>query len=151
MAEVTARGASTGARSNPSSLSVRRTYRRNLAMAYDLVIRNAIICDGTGAPVRHGALAVKDGKIAAVGEAGGAVRAPGFIDIHTHYDAQISWDPLLTCSSWHGVTTLLMGNCGVGVAPCRPGQQSTMAWDLVNVEALPHEVLMRGVSWDWES
>ena len=131
-------------------------------MAYDLLIRNAIICDGTGAPVRHGALAVKDGKIAAVGEAaagtarreidaGGAVLAPGFIDIHTHYDAQISWDPLLTCSSWHGVTTLLMGNCGVGVAPCRPGQQSTMAWDLVNVEALPHEVLMRGVAWDWES
>jgi len=130
-------------------------------MAYDLLIRNAIICDGTGAPVRHGALAVKDGKIAAVGDAGGtarreidaggAVLAPGFIDIHTHYDAQISWDSLLTCSSWHGVTTLLMGNCGVGVAPCRPGQQSTMAWDLVNVEALPHEVLMRGVAWDWES
>jgi len=100
-------------------------------MAYDLLIRNAIICDGTGAPVRHGALAVKDGKIAAVGDAGGtarreidaggAVLAPGFIDIHTHYDAQISWDSLLTCSSWHGVTTLLMGNCGVGVAPCRPG------------------------------
>ena len=130
-------------------------------MAYDLLIRNATICDGTGAPVRHGALAVKDGKIAAVGEAGGSARreinaggavlAPGFIDIHTHYDAQISWDPLLTCSCWHGVTTLLMGNCGVGVAPCRPGQQSTMAWDLVNVEALPHDVLMRGVAWDWES
>ena len=78
-------------------------------MAYDLLIRNANICDGTGAPVRHGALAVKDGKIAAVGEAGGSARreidaggavlAPGFIDIHTHYDAQISWDPLLTCSS----------------------------------------------------
>jgi len=130
-------------------------------MAHDLLIRNATICDGTGAPLRHGALAVKDGKIAAVGEAsgsarreidaGGAVVAPGFIDIHTHYDAQISWDPLLTSSCWHGVTTLLMGNCGVGVAPCRPGQQSTMAWDLVNVEALPHDVLMRGVAWDWES
>ncbi len=130
-------------------------------MVYDLLVRNATICDGTGAPARHGALAVKDGKIAAVGEAsgsarreidaGGAVLAPGFIDIHTHYDAQISWDPLLTCSCWHGVTTLLMGNCGVGVAPCRPGQQSTMAWDLVNVEALPHDVLMRGVAWDWES
>ena len=130
-------------------------------MAYDLLIRNAAICDGTGAPVRGGALAVSEGKIAAMGDVGGptrreidadgAVLAPGFIDIHTHYDAQISWDPLLTCSSWHGVTTLLMGNCGVGVAPCRPGQQSTMAWDLVNVEALPHDVLMRGVTWDWES
>jgi N-acyl-D-amino-acid deacylase len=130
-------------------------------MAYDLLIRNATICDGTGAPVRRGALAVQGGKIAAVGEAGGSARreidargavlAPGFLDIHTHYDAQISWDPLLTSSCWHGVTTLLMGNCGVGVAPCRPGQQSTMAWDLVNVEALPHDVLMRGVAWDWES
>ena len=130
-------------------------------MAYDLLIRNAAICDGTGAPLRGGALAVSEGKIAAMGDiggparreidAGGAVLAPGFIDIHTHYDAQISWDPLLTCSSWHGVTTLLMGNCGVGVAPCHPGQQSTMAWDLVNVEALPHDVLMRGVAWDWES
>lgn len=130
-------------------------------MAYDLLIRNATICDGTGAPVYAGALAVTGGKIAAMGEvggaarreidAGGAVLAPGFIDIHTHYDAQISWDPLLTCSCWHGVTTLLMGNCGVGVAPCRPARQSTVAWDLVNVEALPHEVLMRGVAWDWES
>ena len=130
-------------------------------MAYDLLIRNATICDGTGAPVRHGELAVQDGKIAAVGEAGGSARreidageavlAPGFLDIHTHYDAQISWDPLLTSSCWHGVTTLLMGNCGVGVAPCRPAQQSTMAWDLVNVEALPHDVLMRGVAWNWES
>ncbi len=130
-------------------------------MAHDLLIRNAIICDGTGASMRHGALAVKDGRIVAVGDvggparreidAGGAVLAPGFIDIHTHYDAQISWDPLLTCSCWHGVTTVITGNCGVGVAPCRPGQQSTMAWDLVNVEALPHEVLMRGVTWEWES
>jgi N-acyl-D-aspartate/D-glutamate deacylase len=133
-------------------------------MAYDLLIRNAIVCDGTGAPACPGTLAVADGKIAALGaakdvagsarreiDADGLVLAPGFIDIHTHYDAQISWDPLLTCSSWHGVTTLLMGNCGVGVAPVRAAQRSTMAWDLVNVEALPHDVLMRGVSWEWES
>ena len=77
--------------------------------------------------------------------------APGFIDIHTHYDAQISWDPLLTSSCWHGVTTVLMGNCGVGVAPCRPTERGVMAWDLVNVEAMPYDVLLNGVSWEWES
>jgi len=130
-------------------------------MSYDLLIKDARICDGTGAPTYPGSLAVENGKIAAVGEvagsarreinAGGLIVAPGFIDIHTHYDAQISWDPLLTCSSWHGVTSLLMGNCGVGVAPVRPREQSTMAWDLVNVEALPHDVLMNGVNWEWES
>ncbi|MGH8012218.1 MAG: amidohydrolase family protein, partial [Candidatus Binataceae bacterium] len=130
-------------------------------MSYDLLITDGRICDGTGAPLYDGSLAVKDGKIAAIGvvtgaakreiDARGLVVAPGFIDIHTHYDAQISWDRLLTCSSWHGVTSLLMGNCGVGVAPCRPSEKSTMAWDLVNVEALPHQVLMNGVSWEWES
>jgi len=93
-------------------------------MAYDLLIKDAQICDGTGAPIYSGSLAVEDGKIAALGEisgiarrelnARGSVLAPGFIDIHTHYDAQVSWDPLLTCSSWHGITSLLMGNCGVG-------------------------------------
>src|SRR5208283_4676622 len=130
-------------------------------MAYDLLIKDARICDGTGAPVYSGAVGVTDGKIAAVGDVKGAARseinargltlAPGFIDLHTHYDAQISWDRLLTCSSWHGVTTVLMGNCGVGVAPVRPNSHATMAWDLVNVEALPHDVLMNGVAWDWES
>src|SRR5712691_9554565 len=130
-------------------------------MAYDLLIKNARIVDGTGAPAYSGALAVEGGKIAAVGEASGVahreingdglVLAPGFVDIHTHYDAQISWDRLLTCSSWHGVTSLLMGICGVGVAPVHSAQKSTMAWDLVNVEALPHSVLMNGVSWDWET
>lgn len=130
-------------------------------MAYDLLIKNAQICDGTGTPVYGGAVAVSNGKIAEVGHisgsaqreinADGLVLAPGFIDIHTHYDAQISWDPLLTSSCWHGVTTVLMGNCGVGVAPCRPAERGVMAWDLVNVEAMPYEVLMHGVSWEWES
>ncbi len=131
-------------------------------MPYDLLIKDARICDGTGAPPYAGAVAVENGKIVSAGagvsgsarreiDAGGLVVAPGFIDIHTHYDAQVSWDRLLTCSSWHGVTSLLMGNCGVGVAPVRPREKSTMAWDLVNVEALPHDVLMKGVSWEWES
>src|ERR1700730_17681838 len=130
-------------------------------MPCDLLIKDARICDGTGAPIYAGSAAVEGGKIIALGKvagsgrreinADGLVLAPGFIDIHTHYDAQISWDPLLTCSSWHGVTSLLMGSCGVGVAPVRPEERSTMAWDLVNVEALPHDVLMNGVSWEWES
>ena len=130
-------------------------------MAYDLLIKNARICDGTGAPITNGSVAIAGDKIAAIGDitgtahqeidAKGQVVAPGFVDIHTHYDAQIAWDPLLTCSCWHGVTTVLMGNCGVGVAPCKPGETEVIAWDLVNVEAVPYEVLMQGVSWSWES
>jgi len=130
-------------------------------MAYDLLIKNAQICDGTGAAAFPGAVAVREGKIVEVGKvsgtakreinADGLVLTPGFIDIHTHYDAQISWDPLLTSSCWHGVTTVLMGNCGVGVAPCRPAEREVMAWDLVNVEAMPYDVLLNGVSWEWES
>src|SRR5262245_3694003 len=130
-------------------------------MAYDLLIKNARICDGSGVPAYSGAVAISGGKLAAVGKvtgtarreinADGLVLAPGFIDIHTHYDAQISWDPLLTSSCWHGVTTVLMGNCGVGVAPCRPAERTVMAWDLVNVEAMPYDVLLNGVSWEWES
>jgi N-acyl-D-aspartate/D-glutamate deacylase len=131
-------------------------------MSYDLLVKNAQICDGTGRPVFLGSVGVSAGKIIAVGEAvgnaartingDGLVLAPGFIDIHTHYDAQISWDPLLTCSCWHGVTSVLMGNCGVGVAPCRPQEKDIVSWDLVNVEAMPQDVLLNGVAWDeWES
>lgn len=131
-------------------------------MPYDLLITDARICDGTGRPSFHGSVGVSAGKIVAVGQvsgpaertirADGLVVAPGFIDIHTHYDAQICWDPLLTCSGWHGVTSVLMGNCGVGVAPCRPSEKEIVAWDLVNVEAMPHDVLLTGVAWDeWES
>jgi len=130
-------------------------------MAYDIVIENTKICDGSGTSAYVGSVAVQAGKIAAVGDVSGIARrkingqdlvvAPGFIDPHTHYDAQICWDPLLTSSCWHGITTVLMGNCGVGVAPCRPADKEVLAWDLVNVEALPYEVLIRGASWEWES
>jgi N-acyl-D-amino-acid deacylase len=130
-------------------------------MTYDMLIENARICDGSGAPVYAGSVAIESGKIAEVGEIKGGARrklngrdlivAPGFIDPHTHYDAQICWDPLLTSSCWHGITTVLMGNCGVGVAPCRPHDKDIVAWDLVNVEALPYEVLIKGASWEWES
>jgi N-acyl-D-aspartate/D-glutamate deacylase len=130
-------------------------------MSYDLVIKNANIVDGTGAEAQRGSVAIAGGKIVALEkalsggkreiDARGLTLAPGFIDIHTHFDAQISWDPLLTPTCWHGVTSVLMGNCGVGVAPCRPSERSVMAWDLVNVEAMPHDVLLNGVSWEWES
>src|SRR5260370_10839233 len=98
---------------------------------HDLVIRNAIIVDGTGAPARSGDLAVDRGIIASAGgkagagrreiDAGGLLAAPGWVDIHTHYDGQVAWDPYVTPSSWNGVTTVVMGNCGLGLAPGRRG------------------------------
>jgi N-acyl-D-aspartate/D-glutamate deacylase len=129
---------------------------------HDLVIEDARIIDGTGGPSRQGSVAVKDGRIVEVGgaagqaarervSAGGRVVAPGFIDPHTHYDAQVAWDPMLTSSSWHGVTTVVTGNCGVGVAPCRPEAREILMGDLVNVEAIPLDVMRTGIDWTWES
>ena len=130
-------------------------------MTYDIVVKGGTIVDGTGSP-RFGAdVAIAGGKIAEIGrvtedarqtiDARGLVVAPGFVDPHTHYDAQICWDPLITSSSWHGVTSVVMGNCGVGIAPCKPGVREIAAWDLVNVEAIPFEVLSKGISWEWET
>jgi N-acyl-D-amino-acid deacylase len=128
-------------------------------MSYDLLIRHGMIIDGTGRAGFRADVAVANGKIAEIGnvsdaatrviDASDLIVAPGFIDHHTHYDAQICWDPLITCSSWHGVTSVLMGNCGVGLAPCRPETREVATWDLVNVEAIPFEVLSEGVTWDW--
>ena len=130
-------------------------------MAYDLLIKNGTVIDGTGAPRCQADVAVKDGKIAEIGrigdsaakiiDAAGAVVAPGFIDPHTHYDAQICWDPAISPSSWHGVTSVVMGNCGVGIAPCRPEAREIAMRDLVNVEGIPFEVLDRGITWDWQT
>jgi N-acyl-D-aspartate/D-glutamate deacylase len=130
-------------------------------MAFDLVIKNGTLVDGTGSAARRADIAVQDGVIAEVGQVSGAadhvidasdlVVAPGFVDHHTHYDAQICWDPTTSCSPWHGVTSVVMGNCGVGLAPCRPEAREIAAWDLVNVEAIPFEVLSAGITWDWET
>jgi N-acyl-D-aspartate/D-glutamate deacylase len=131
-------------------------------MAYDLLIRNGRLIDGTGAPARRADVGIADGKIAEIGDLGAGaahrtidasdcVVCPGFIDPHTHYDAQICWDGALTPSSWHGVTSVVMGNCGVGIAPCRPEAREIAMRDLVNVEAIPFEVLDAGITWDWES
>ena len=128
-------------------------------MAYDLLIKNGTVVDGTGCPRYQADIAVIDRRIAEIGkpdgtakrtiDASGLVVAPGFIDPHTHYDAQICWDPLASCSSWHGVTSIVMGNCGVGIAPCRAASHEVVTWDLVNVEGIPFEVLSQGISWDW--
>ena len=130
-------------------------------MAYDTLIKNGLLVDGTGAPARHGNVAITGGKICGVGDVDGTatkiidasdcVVAPGFIDPHTHYDAQICWDGAVTPSSWHGVTSVVMGNCGVGLAPCKPAAREIAMHDLVNVESIPYDVLNQGISWDWES
>jgi N-acyl-D-amino-acid deacylase len=130
-------------------------------MANDLVIRNGTVVDGTGTKRVHADIAVNDGLITEVGKVTGSSKktidasdlivAPGFVDPHTHYDAQICWDDITSPSSWHGVTTVMMGNCGVGLAPCKPESREVAAWDLVNVEAIPFDVLKAGVTWDWES
>lgn len=130
-------------------------------MSCDLLIRNGLVVDGTGAPGRIADVAIADGRIVAVGDYDGAARetmdasdcvvSPGFIDPHTHYDAQICWDGALTPSCWHGVTSAVLGNCGVGIAPCRPDAREIAMHDLVNVEAIPYDVLKQGITWDWES
>jgi N-acyl-D-aspartate/D-glutamate deacylase len=126
-------------------------------MTLDILIRNATVVDGTGAPARVQDVGVAGGKIAPAGQAkrtidaSGLVLAPGFVDPHTHYDAQICWDGAATPSSWHGVTTVVMGNCGVGIAPCKPAAREIAMKDLVNVEAIPFEVLNAGITWDWET
>jgi N-acyl-D-amino-acid deacylase len=126
-------------------------------MPLDIVIRNAAVVDGTGAPAKRMDVGVAAGKIVAPGkahrtiDADGLVVAPGFIDPHTHYDAQICWDGAATPSSWHGVTSVVMGNCGVGIAPCKPAAREIAMKDLVNVEAIPFEVLNAGITWEWES
>jgi N-acyl-D-aspartate/D-glutamate deacylase len=130
-------------------------------MSYDLLIKNGTVVDGTGAPARRADVAIAAGKIAEIGsikegakkviDASDLIVTPGFVDPHTHYDAQICWDSYLTSSSSHGVTTVMMGNCGVGIAPCRPNVREIATSDLVNVEAIPFDVLSKGITWDWET
>ena len=128
---------------------------------HDLVIRGATIADGTGGPTFVGDVAVNGGDIAGVGavdsrgrrelDGDGLVLAPGWVDIHTHYDGQVSWDPELTPSSWHGVTTVVMGNCGVGFAPVRPGEEDFLVELMESVEDIPVTALHEGIDWGWET
>ena len=130
-------------------------------MRADLLLRGGTICDGGGAPPRVGDVAVDAGRIIAVGEfdgaakrvvdVGGLIVAPGFIDVHTHYDAQITWDGLCTPSCWHGVTSVVLGNCGFALAPCRPANRDRLLRMLEHVEGMPYAALRAGVAWEWES
>ncbi len=129
-------------------------------MSYDIVIRGGQIVDGTGSEPVAGDVAIKDGLIAAVGtvegqgkkeiDASGHMVTPGFVDIHTHLDAQMGWDPDMTPVSWHGVTTALIGNCGMTFAPCRPEHQELLAGMMETVEDIPKEAILGGLKWDWE-
>lgn len=130
---------------------------------HDLVIRGGMVVDGTGAPARPADVAIEGDRIVAVeapGECGAARReldargllvTPGFVDLHTHYDAQATWDPALTPSSWHGVTTVVMGSCGVGFAPAAPDRHAWLIGLMEGVEDIPGSALSEGIRWGWES
>lgn len=130
-------------------------------MQYDLKITGGTIVDGTGQARYQGDIGIRDGKIVAVGEvsgdaqrvidAQGALVTPGFVDIHTHYDGQVSWDSDLAPSSLHGVTTAVMGSCGVGFAPCRPSDREKLIALMEGVEDIPGSALAEGLTWQWES
>ena len=134
--------------------------------AYDLVIRGGTVVDGTGAAPFEADVGVKAGRIAAIGQglggriagsgaeeidARGQIVTPGFVDIHTHYDGQATWDGRMQPSSWHGVTTVVMGNCGVGFAPCKPADHDRLIQLMEGVEDIPFPVLTEGLPWNWES
>lgn len=128
---------------------------------YDLIIRGGTIVDGTGAARFTGDVAIKDGLIAAVGlvqgdakdeiDATGKIVTPGFVDVHTHYDGQATWDQEMAPSSWHGVTTAVMGNCGVGFAPAAPDRHNWLIGLMEGVEDIPGTALAEGMKWDWET
>jgi N-acyl-D-aspartate/D-glutamate deacylase len=127
---------------------------------HDLVIRGGTLIDGSGAAARKADLAIDGGVVTAVGEVGegreeidatGLLVTPGFVDMHTHYDAQVTWDPLLTPSGWHGVTTVVMGNCGVGFAPAAPDRHEWLIGLMEGVEDIPGSALAEGIDWRWES
>ena len=128
---------------------------------HDLVIRSGTVIDGTGAPGRTADVAISGGVITDVGpvegpvrrelDADGAIVMPGIVDIHTHFDGQVTWDPLLTPSCWHGVTTVVMGNCGVGFAPVRPDRHEWLIGLMEGVEDIPGAALSDGIRWSWET
>ena len=128
---------------------------------HDLVIKGGNVVDGTGAPGRSADIAITDGIVTEIGrikeltretiDADGALVTPGFVDPHTHFDGQVTWDPMLTPTCWHGVTTVVMGNCGVGFAPCDPTRRDWLIGLMEGVEDIPGAALSEGIEWEWES
>lgn len=133
-------------------------------MDFDVVIKDGTIVDGTGAPASRGDVAVKGDRVVAIGpgaaagasagrviDAEGRVVTPGFVDVHTHLDAQIAWDPLASSSCWHGVTSVVLGNCGVTFAPCKPDDRAYLAELMESVEDIPAASILSGMSWRWST
>jgi N-acyl-D-aspartate/D-glutamate deacylase len=132
-------------------------------LKYDLVIKGGMIIDGMQTPRYRGDIGVRDGRIVEIGsnisvagakqtiDATGKIVAPGFVDLHTHYDSQLFWDPWCTMSGWHGVTSVVIGNCGFGFAPCKPEDRERTMLSLVRNEAVPLETMRQGMPWDWVS
>src|SRR6202163_1594758 len=130
-------------------------------MELDVVIRGGLIVDGTGSEPFGGDVGIRDGRITEIGvvegsarqtiDADGALVTPGWVDVHTHYDGQATWDEVLAPSSWHGVTTIVTGNCGVGFAPARPDSHEWLIGLMEGVEDIPGTALSEGMKWEWET
>src|SRR5438876_1466300 len=129
---------------------------------FDLVIKDGIVIDGTRSQRYRADVGIRAGRIAALGrlkttdavralDAGGLIVAPGFIDLHTHYDAQLFWDPWLTISGWHGVTSVVIGNCGFGFAPVKPGDEERAMLTMTRTEAIPLAAMKAAMPWDWHT
>ena len=129
---------------------------------FDVIISGGVVVDGTRLPRYQADVGIKDGKIAKIGnlkkhsadktiDASGKIVAPGFVDLHTHYEAQIRWDPWCTISGWHGVTSVVLGNCGFGFAPVKPDFRDRSMLTMTRTEAIPYESMKTGMSWDWET
>ncbi|HBX76539.1 MAG TPA: amidohydrolase [Acidimicrobiaceae bacterium] len=131
-------------------------------MAFDLVIRDGMLVDGTGSPARRADIGISGDRVVEIGSipqtngarvinADGRIVTPGFVDIHSHLDAQVGWDPTMSSSCWHGITSTVMGNCGMTFAPIRPGDAELLATAMESVEDIPASSILQGLSWEWES
>ena len=143
------------------TISEREEQFLKVLLMYDLIIKNGLIYDGKGGRPFKADIAILEEKIVSVGsikgeskktiDASGRIVTPGFVDIHTHYDGQVTWDPYLRPSTYHGVTTVVMGNCGVGFSPCKPDQRDWLIGLMEGVEDIPGTALHEGIDWEWES